>query len=120
MGGARRPPHFPPGSRGVRHSVHSLSGYHGATHSVHSLSGYHGLTRSVHSRLQLTDLGGDVGRRDEALAHQDGVGSGRGHASDLIAREESALADDDGDRKSTRLNSSHVRISYAVFCLEKE
>src|SRR5690554_7063426 len=22
----------------------------------------------------------------------------------------------DGDRKSTRLNSSHVRISYAVFC----
>src|SRR3989442_7665825 len=24
------------------------------------------------------------------------------------------------DRKSTRLNSSHVRISYAVFCLEKE
>src|SRR6201999_598800 len=23
------------------------------------------------------------------------------------------------DRKSTRLNSSHVRISYAVFCLEK-
>src|SRR3989442_6559667 len=25
-----------------------------------------------------------------------------------------------GDRKSTRLNSSHVRISYAVFCLEKK
>src|SRR3989442_4708112 len=23
-----------------------------------------------------------------------------------------------GDRKSTRLNSSHVRISYAVFCFE--
>src|SRR5690606_41545623 len=23
----------------------------------------------------------------------------------------------DGDRKSTRLNSSHVKISYAVFCL---
>src|SRR3989442_3486878 len=23
------------------------------------------------------------------------------------------------DRKSTRLNSSHVRISYAVFCLQK-
>src|SRR5690554_6668579 len=27
---------------------------------------------------------------------------------------------DDGDRKSTRLNSSHVRISYAVFCLKKK
>src|SRR3989442_4060614 len=26
----------------------------------------------------------------------------------------------DPDRKSTRLNSSHVRISYAVFCLKKK
>src|SRR5690606_42015919 len=25
-----------------------------------------------------------------------------------------------GDRKSTRLNSSHVKISYAVFCLKKK
>src|SRR5204863_4229610 len=27
---------------------------------------------------------------------------------------------DDGDRKSTRLNSSHVETSYAVFCLKKK
>src|SRR5690606_39847216 len=27
---------------------------------------------------------------------------------------------DDQDRKSTRLNSSHVKISYAVFCLKKK
>src|SRR5690606_41443751 len=27
---------------------------------------------------------------------------------------------DDLDRKSTRLNSSHVKISYAVFCLKKK
>src|SRR5690625_5948288 len=27
---------------------------------------------------------------------------------------------DQGDRKSTRLNSSHVAISYAVFCLKKK
>src|SRR2546426_9072340 len=26
----------------------------------------------------------------------------------------------DGDRKSTRLNSSHLVISYAVFCLKKK
>src|SRR5437870_11316415 len=26
----------------------------------------------------------------------------------------------EGDRKSTRLNSSHVAISYAVFCLKKK
>src|SRR5690349_22152625 len=34
------------------------------------------------------------------------------------------LAEEDGrgtrDRKSTRLNSSHVEISYAVFCLKKK
>src|SRR5947199_4124273 len=33
----------------------------------------------------------------------------------LSARELSA-----GDRKSTRLNSSHLGISYAVFCLKKK
>src|SRR3989442_10803656 len=33
------------------------------------------------------------------------------------ARRESGRAE---DRKSTRLNSSHVRISYAVFCLKKK
>src|SRR3712207_8755039 len=27
---------------------------------------------------------------------------------------------DAGDRKSTRLNSSHANISYAVFCLKKQ
>src|SRR3989454_2984016 len=30
------------------------------------------------------------------------------------------LVDDVGDRKSTRLNSSHLVISYAVFCLKKK
>src|SRR5690606_41380528 len=31
-----------------------------------------------------------------------------------------AIADWPLDRKSTRLNSSHVKISYAVFCLKKK
>src|SRR5699024_12378111 len=30
------------------------------------------------------------------------------------------VAKAEGDRKSTRLNSSHVSISYAVFCLKKK
>src|SRR5690625_6419889 len=30
------------------------------------------------------------------------------------------LVSSQGDRKSTRLNSSHVAISYAVFCLKKK
>src|SRR6266540_6169216 len=31
-----------------------------------------------------------------------------------------AAAGPGGDRKSTRLNSSHITISYAVFCLKKK
>src|SRR5215813_15176136 len=36
------------------------------------------------------------------------------------ASEAAAIARRARDRKSTRLNSSHVRISYAVFCLKKK
>src|SRR5207302_10928274 len=35
-------------------------------------------------------------------------------------RGRSRFVDDPLDRKSTRLNSSHVKISYAVFCLKKK
>src|SRR2546427_10358096 len=42
------------------------------------------------------------------------AGRPRRHASDM-RREETH-----GDRKSTRLNSSHSQISYAVFCLKKK
>src|SRR3712207_8338239 len=47
------------------------------------------------------------------------------HASSSFQATSSArsshLAPDDGtDRKSTRLNSSHANISYAVFCLKKK
>src|SRR2546430_6840300 len=31
-----------------------------------------------------------------------------------------SMGDASGDRKSTRLNSSHSQISYAVFCLKKK
>src|SRR2546430_12788553 len=34
--------------------------------------------------------------------------------------DEAARASGTGDRKSTRLNSSHSQISYAVFCLKKK
>src|SRR5690625_577574 len=35
-------------------------------------------------------------------------------------KEAAAQTTDNKDRKSTRLNSSHVAISYAVFCLKKK
>src|SRR5690606_41548117 len=43
----------------------------------------------------------DHGRLREERVHVHGIGIGQ-------------------DRKSTRLNSSHVKISYAVFCLKKK
>src|SRR5690606_42142109 len=41
------------------------------------------------------------------------------HRTFLMTRLATALAELSLDRKSTRLNSSHVKISYAVFCLKK-
>src|SRR3989442_7813052 len=43
------------------------------------------------------------------------LGLAHGVVGFLIMKKNSGA---DVDRKSTRLNSSHVRISYAVFCLE--
>src|SRR5690554_1111436 len=37
-----------------------------------------------------------------------------------VTKDAEAFENNKLDRKSTRLNSSHVRISYAVFCLKKK
>src|SRR5690606_22088431 len=42
------------------------------------------------------------------------------HVRGARPREEVVVLVRVGDRKSTRLNSSHVKISYAVFCLKKK
>src|SRR5690625_5783393 len=58
-------------------------------------------------------IGATAGRTTltgEGLQHADGH-------SPLLAYTNPAIVQ---DRKSTRLNSSHVAISYAVFCLKKK
>src|SRR5256885_15175958 len=51
----------------------------------------------------------------------DGAGLGRGErAPRPVHRERRWSRHTGGDRKSTRLNSSHLVISYAVFCLKKK
>src|SRR3712207_7224354 len=59
-------------------------------------------------------------RREHEGEHDRRTGDRRALADD----DEDARADDgadpEGDRKSTRLNSSHANISYAVFCLKKK
>src|SRR5690349_23934078 len=52
------------------------------------------------------------GRHDVVEVREMRVGV-EGEGGDLVGAVE-------GDRKSTRLNSSHVEISYAVFCLKKK
>src|SRR2546421_6946282 len=67
---------------------------------------YTTLFRSVrHETLQ-------VGRRHAVLV----VGQLRGEPAQRAV----GVAQGSGDRKSTRLNSSHDQISYAVFCLKKK
>src|SRR3712207_8624361 len=71
--------------------------------------------------------------RQEAVTGMDGVGAGnlgsadhRRHVQVAVGASGRADADifigkaDMQDRKSTRLNSSHANISYAVFCLKKK
>src|SRR3712207_8934291 len=60
---------------------------------------------------ELGDLGRqvEVGRVELLLLGGEAEGVG-GRSSRLLRR----------DRKSTRLNSSHANISYAVFCLKKK
>src|SRR5690606_41642736 len=62
----------------------------------------------------------------DAAHEQVGVETGLAHHGEYAAV--GGVERDDGaaefaerqDRKSTRLNSSHVKISYAVFCLKKK
>src|SRR5206468_12274690 len=44
----------------------------------------------------------------------------RGHRVGIVAASTAQHTAADEDRKSTRLNSSHDQISYAVFCLKKK
>src|SRR2546430_3417112 len=64
----------------------------------------------LHARLGIVQQARLL-RRDLEVLHADGDAAHRGVAEPELH---------DGDRKSTRLNSSHSQISYAVFCLKKK
>src|SRR2546426_5649218 len=67
----------------------------------------------VDADLAARDVRGDRENRDAApLAVEEPI--------DQVEVARPAAAGADGDRKSTRLNSSHLVISYAVFCLKKK
>src|SRR5439155_7713901 len=63
-----------------------------------------------------------LGRHEAAGRHRPRAGQPAAHLADGRAVRRAGRPDPlpDADRKSTRLNSSHVAISYAVFCLKKK
>src|SRR5688572_32686811 len=71
------------------------------------------LTAAIEEPLKLLGVAWVMGRRHYRFAF-DGVVFGIAAAMGFGALETF------GDRKSTRLNSSHSQISYAVFCLKKK
>src|SRR5690606_41478190 len=81
-------------------------------------------TLSLHDALPIFgEAEGDQGQRHGAEHHH---GAHRRGVAELGVEGERGAVEvgrhDVGprDRKSTRLNSSHVKISYAVFCLKKK
>src|SRR2546426_9255452 len=83
---------------------------------------YTTLFRSVVDLARVARLHDEAAARALAAPHEVVVDRGGGQK----ARDrrplatDPAIGQDDGDRKSTRLNSSHLVISYAVFCLKKK
>src|SRR3712207_7131873 len=81
-------------------------------------------TLSLHDALPI--CGGRRGGRGARASRRArraaaaGRGSARGRTPGRTPRGAAAPATRRRDRKSTRLNSSHANISYAVFCLKKK
>src|SRR2546426_6101766 len=61
--------------------------------------------------------GAPGGARDQEPAHVD---ADRGGSARSVGWTGGRTGHGGGDRKSTRLNSSHLVISYAVFCFKKK
>src|SRR2546426_6806301 len=74
------------------------------------------------AKVVIADLNSEIG--ETLAAELRGEGAGVFFACANVASEESLKAavqtTIEKDRKSTRLNSSHLVISYAVFCLKKK
>src|SRR3712207_8325932 len=74
-------------------------------------------TLSLHDALPICRRRGHARHRPRRPVRGVTPGTGR---LDETARHAAPLALGQEDRKSTRLNSSHANISYAVFCLKKK
>src|SRR3712207_7417053 len=80
---------------------------------------YTTLFRSLRRELEAVEAELGVAVR-HAGAHAEHVGHRQARRQPRVGEGEVGQQLDDRDRKSTRLNSSHANISYAVFCLKKK
>src|SRR5256885_4578349 len=88
----------------VARGIEERPGFPGVLRALGDVGGIEARPGFAGPRRALGGVGGHVG-----APHDNGLASARS-ASRSTAR---------SDRKSTRLNSSHLVISYAVFCLKK-
>src|SRR5688572_31211193 len=78
-------------------------------------------TTLFRSREERGGAGGVAPEGDgQRSCHHEGGQRARQRDADDGDRDEGRVAAARADRKSTRLNSSHSQISYAVFCLKKK
>src|SRR3712207_8522695 len=77
-------------------------------------------TLSLHDALPIFEEGIELGLQRLDARLTDGRGDLGAETGEGIAGEEAVAFSGLQDRKSTRLNSSHANISYAVFCLKKK
>src|SRR3712207_7626660 len=85
-----------------------------ATTEIYTLSLHDALPISTRRRRRGAPR--ERGRQSRAR-RPNGTGRARSRRSPASTRARTRVP---GDRKSTRLNSSHANISYAVFCLKKK
>src|SRR5437773_4100903 len=72
-------------------------------------------------RSLMSELSRHIGERTDVPAGDIGVGAREiGYMFGAYRKLENRFTGVFTDRKSTRLNSSHITISYAVFCLKKK
>src|SRR3712207_8605586 len=79
-------------------------------------------TLSLHDALPISEEAGRAGARGSEEARGGRARQARGPRLNVPVRPACSVLLDQvhQDRKSTRLNSSHANISYAVFCLKKK
>src|SRR3712207_8360944 len=92
-----------------------------ATTEIYTLSLHDALPISATVK-SLLDRGVDVNTKFRYGATALSYASDKGHLEvvKLLLERKADTNVKDTDRKSTRLNSSHANISYAVFCLKKK